>query len=780
MTALRLAVCLGVLAGAARMAAQNPPDPPPYPQALPTAALTASGLPDRRIATIMHNACDREKEFLQFRAEMLAGNFDHQGEDLLSIVSSKMELGMGLRNADGTAGPNSCTARLSHADLAPFSLAVRSQIYPWDCEDPARASATELVMNLTSACLLRQVNESVLAMRKVGDMGTTGLVCLGSLNFGSQGEYDVTLRELVRLLYLAKTHGRGRPLAQATLDHMYKNLLAARGRASDDTYPMLTNCSQPAGDELGTPEDAADRHEWYNEMAGDLGNIFDWLVSMFTRSSFWYFVGRPAIAVAPFLIVAGIDPTDLIVPPPFAEPRISETENHRLMIESSRFLTNADMIQRLKSEGYDHVDEMTADQNTVREWLLKKLQDIVKNDFREFNARPYTRYSLGAILNLADFATAAGDPQVATAAQIVLDLSEAKFAAFSNRGRRVVPYRRRSEYDGYNSDADEISNLYHTVMGADDEVSRSFLLTNQTQLLPDQRPPWVAYQSMADVSTSTYSLPAPVMSTAVDRRQLTQMVRHTGVEMVFQSPAFTVTAGGIPTEPTATLFGKADDNDFGVAMPTTIMATIAGTNMKDLFRFESVGTGKQRRGNLCVAQGFACGIAPIMSDAFPADCGDSEPTASGRLQFVSSQKCASHAAERPAFFLAARVDNCTGSFCEARHQWGVMDIVEAPEDPAGTAYETFKTQRRGELSAIRPDAQGRAAYTSAAGQHLDFALGDAMSSVTAVGGVAVPAWSTTGDVLQSDGRGNATIKGSGGTIVIDFTDWKNPQRRVLP
>lgn len=774
MTRFRLLTFLGALAGAARMTAQNPPDPLPYPQALPTTVDTAAHLQDRRNAAIMHNACLREKEYIQFRAEMLSGDFGHQGEELLSIVSSKMMLAMGLRNTNGAPGPNSCTAILSNADVAPYSLAVRSQIYPWSCEDFTRPNPTAHVMSLTSACLLKQVNDSVLAMHKSGDMGTTGLVCVGSLSFGSEGEYDVTLRELVRLLYLAKTHGRSRPLEQNTLDYMYKNLLAARGKVSDDSYPVLTNCSEPAGDELGTPEETADRHEWYNQMADDLGDVFDWLVSIVTRSAVWYFVGRPAIAAAPFLIVAGIDPTDLIVPPPLAEPRISETENHRLMIESSRFLTNADMINTLKLEGYEHVDEMTADQNTVREWLLKKLQDIVKNDFREFNARPYTRYSLGAILNLADFGAIAKDEQVATAAQIVLDLSEAKFAAFANRGRRVVPYRRRSEYDGYNSEPEETSNLYHTVKGADDEVARSFLLTNQTQLFADQRPPWEAYQSMADVSTSSYSPPAPVMSTAVERRYLTQMVRHTGVEVVYQSPAFTVTAGGIPTEPTATMFGIADDNDFGVAMPTTIMPTIAGTKMKDLFRFEGFGIGRWRKGNLCVAQGFACGIAPKMSDAF-SDCENSEATATGTLRFVSSQKCRSHVTHRPAFFLAALVVNCTGSFCDARRQWGVMDIVEAPEDPTGSAYETFKGQRRAAVNAIHPDARGSATYASAAGRSLDFTVGDEMSSIT-----AVPAWSTTGDVVESDGQGHATIKGPGGAIVIDFTDWRNPQRRVLP
>ena len=79
----------------------------------------------------------------------------------------------------------------------------------------------------------------------------------------------------------------------------------------------------------------------------------------------------------------------------------------------------------------------------MRDWLIRRLQDIAANDFQEYNSRPYSRYSLNAVLNLCDFAKGAGDDDLALAARIVLDLSAAKFAATSNRGRRIVPFRRR-------------------------------------------------------------------------------------------------------------------------------------------------------------------------------------------------------------------------------------------------------------------------------------------------------------------------------------------------
>ena len=162
-----------------------------------------------------------------------------------------------------------------------------------------------------------------------------------------------------------------------------------------------------------------------------LGDLFEWLAKTYVEYSLLSGVG--GLAVMPFLLIS-----DAADAPPL-DLRIPESENHRLMIETSRYLTNADIIARLEAEGYDHVDDVRHDQGEVHDWLLHRLQDIAARDFQEYNARPYTRYSLNAVLNLHDFAAVKGDKVLADAARIVLDLSEAKFAATSNRGRRIVP-----------------------------------------------------------------------------------------------------------------------------------------------------------------------------------------------------------------------------------------------------------------------------------------------------------------------------------------------------
>jgi hypothetical protein len=759
-----------------------------YPSASATAADAQAGFDERARAVIAFNACGREAQYAALRAEFAAGNFDHQGEDMGSILIAKaafvranpagapapeggpaVHLGVGH-----TAG---CVGRLNSADVGTVTDCVQVIGLTDSPDDPVH----DVVV--TPECMIRQINEAVLAMKKTKVLGSSDLPCIEDFSGKSHGEFDIDVRELVRLLYIAGPVGRQPSLlAPATIDHLYAELLATRGPPSDGSYSVFGSCAEPAGDDLGSPEDTADRHAWYNEVADAIGDAFEWLRTLFFKSVVYAVAAPPTLVAAPFLIAAGIDPTDLITPLPFADIRVPETENHRLMIESSKYLVNADIIARLDQEGYDRVDEVREDQAKVRDWLLRRLQDIAAHDFREYNARPYTRYSLNAILNLYDFAAEHGDPQLKTAAQIVLDLSAAKFAATSNRGRRVPPFRRRSEHDGYGDDfapSTDPANFYTCVEGCDHEVARAMILSNQTQLLPDARAPDAAMPLLVYAATSPYRIPAPALSNAVDRRPMMQTIRHAGVERVFQRPAFTITAGGVPTEATATVLGVSDSSDKGVAAPTTIIATVAGLRLADAFRFDGVGIHEKRSANTCVADGFACGIQPVLSAAFRA-CTEGTISGDDEIWFVSSPKCFPN--QGPGFFLATRFVACPDTFCAHGRRWGVMDIAETreltPEAAAGT-FERFRQERTAALRAIRPDESGNARYTTASGLRIDFTLAESAPTVTRVDGSPPPPWTTAGDAIDADGAGRATLKGPGGPVAIDFSDWANP-RRSLP
>lgn len=778
----------------------------------PTAAAAAAQFDERARAVIEMNACGREDDYLRIRTEMAAGNFDSQGEGLTHILVAKLAY---IRSQSPTHNSIPCDGKMfrprtnkpdgkpfdSYEDFETADSLLRAA-GPTACAketggekqelqtEQGTVEGTLISLRVDPECMSRQVNEAILAMRKTTQMGSEGLPChYPELSMG-KGDFDVTVRELIRILYLSgqKIGWReGGILAPSTIDYMYTNLLAARGALSDDSYSARSGCDEPAGDDLGSPEDTADRHDWYRELGDELGDVFGWLWHLFIDG-----MSPAQLVLVPFVLAAGGDfPAGVVLPADVFLPRIPETENHRLMIETSRYLTNADMIARLEAEGYDHVDELRFEQFGVRVWLYMRLQDIAAHDFQEYNSRPYTRYSLNAVLNLHDFAAVTGDTKLATAAHIVLDLSEAKFAATSNRGRRIVPFRRLSDGDG-----DEGWYLYESFSGADHEVTRAMLLSGQTQLLdgfrvtppPDPADPitkrnrviHAALAEMVNAATSEYRLPPPVLATAVERRTFEQTVQHAGVERVLQSPAFTISAGGVRTGPTTPVFGYGRPKDRGVAMPTVIIPTVAGAYMKDLFRFDGIGSHHDRTANTCVAPGFACGIQPKLSEAFLV-CTKRHLGATGGNFFVSSAECLP-ADPGPHFYLAARIDDCPDAFC----QWGVMEIVEATPPPPNKdgkrepdpAFTQFQVDREAALNTLTLDEKGNGTYVTATGHRIDFNLvNEGQPSIVAIDGVPPPDWVTAGDAIDGvDGQGRATLEGPGGPIHLDFSDWSNPTR----
>ena len=106
---------------------------------------------------------------------------------------------------------------------------------------------------------------------------------------------------------------------------------------------------------------------------------------------------------------------------------VIESENHILLQETARYLSNS----------------MRGAPNAAnRDWLVRFLQQIVRRDFYEFNALPYSRYQLKALFALYDYAR---DDSVHRAAEGALDWLFAKQALSANLDRDQRPYRRRPD-----------------------------------------------------------------------------------------------------------------------------------------------------------------------------------------------------------------------------------------------------------------------------------------------------------------------------------------------
>ena len=440
---VRIMFRAAVTALVALMLVMSPGDPKaqpiPFPAPLEPATdanAAETAFQARAKAIILFNACGLEQEYSNIRLAMQHGAFKGEGEDLIGIIIAKIAFLTDPRFADQPCEHELRVPRpldpVTNVPIEPFPQEFTNTVLgafldpstPTNCSFPTSSVSVtdkDLVVTFRSDrdCLKAQVNEGLRSIVKTTQLGSDGLFCLTG-EFLPTGDFDVVVRDAVRALYMG-TMQRREVRDQETVDYLYEHVLAARGGLSPATYSQIADCNEPAGDELGSPEDFADREYWYNELLDGIGDFLKWLVSFPVKVAVGTAVTVTGLTIAPFLALAGENPIDFIV----ADVEVGETENHRLMIEGSKFLTNAAIIRELERIDHDNVDEIRDKQKEVRDWLLMTMRDIVISDFQEYNSRPYTRYSLNAILNLYDFAN---DDQIRTAARSVLDFSAAKFA----------------------------------------------------------------------------------------------------------------------------------------------------------------------------------------------------------------------------------------------------------------------------------------------------------------------------------------------------------------
>ena len=287
----------------------------------------------------------------------------------------------------------------------------------------------------------------------------------------------------------------------------------------------------------------------------------------------------------------------LLAPLTFLDIDTPETENHLLMIESSRYLFN--QLRADKNPGDVTFDNT---ENKLRKWILNYMQRVTKHDFLEFNSRPYQRMSLHALLNLYEFAL---DDDIMTAAQILLDYTMLKFALSSNRCRRVAPFRRHQHAITHQANS---TNYLYAAEG--DQVNGFFLAYVGWQdagLKPGPLPPPHDF-AMLLAATSTYRPPPAAYELALVHNSPPALqifyqgarpklpasgddTPEAGLEIYYRSPSFLLSAGGSFLN---SGYGK-DDNGLGGklaweetsrAQATTLIPTKIDTGFHDLIRFE--------------------------------------------------------------------------------------------------------------------------------------------------------------------------------------------------
>jgi hypothetical protein len=501
---------------------------------------------------------------------------------------------------------------------------------------------------------------------------------------------------------------------------------------------------------------------------------------------------------------------------------IPETENHRLMTQAAKYLTNQLYYQKSVSEGspdhhnFDNNRNGEGHNPPMVDVILEMLHACLTRDFIEYNARPYQSYTMTALLNLASYAY---DDRVKLAARMVLDYISAKVAVSSINLRRSSPFRRRNEDEHWGPaisggflgsllvfqkpNASPNKDPY----GPDPQTAFFSMLTGNTGILfseadplPGGAPKGFAPDSftwgMVHAALSDYRVPPSIHDlffSGSPNRRFYQAFRHSSFELYASSPSYLISAGGIPTDYAyrASAFSglahiKGDEADLGVALPTTFIpdSTSAGASgnaitLDHMIQFGKVGTGADSGiVHLCVAPDFACGGPIHVPDEFERD-----PKRDGNWTFVNRGSDGA----KPGYYLAIfRVRNAQGE------DWGFLEAYDTWLNGGLSRFNFLEFQqavKRANPSMQLQFGEGQVnTYITQSGQHIQFKLNKNSSivSTTADHGLAtVPFSFAHGDIVESEGSpGVGSVIGSGlihisnptlGTqITLDMHDFGAP------
>jgi hypothetical protein len=486
---------------------------------------------------------------------------------------------------------------------------------------------------------------------------------------------------------------------------------------------------------------------------------------------------------------------------------IPETENHLLMIETARYLTNQLLYQRTHDPKFDNRRNGKGDDpQATAVWLLDHLRGYLMHDFDEYNAHNYQDMIMMALENLASYAY---DGDVRLAARMVLDYISAKVAVSSNDLRRAAPFRRRNEVEHWGPPIPgfgktlflrsplllpkaDYADLPNQVFEPEPQGTWYAQFAGNTLLLGGSAPGSPGHGNfgfaMLFAGTHDYRVPDSVLDLFIERahRRFYQRFRHVHIlrdkgysepvaELYAASPSYLITAGGHPT--VYCYFGhvgpiySGKTADFGGAMPTTFMPTVDAAGQPDDLTLESMvqlGCYSDYATNndptpyhLGVAPDFACGgllyIPPKLQR-------DPATRTQGPWTFVNK----GHRGEqRPGYYLAIyHQGSC--SFLEAYDTW---------LHPDGLSFDQFTAAILHRYGAFRCNDVGENSYVTQSGRAIRFTI-TPNSDIISVDGHAPSGAFLSGDVLSDDGTGKTTIANpaTGQRILLDMTDRYHPRR----
>ena len=280
-----------------------------------------------------------------------------------------------------------------------------------------------------------------------------------------------------------------------------------------------------------------------------------------------------------------------------AHKNIGETENHILMMLTTRYLTNQLLFQRDHDEAHDNRRNDGEDFPSTLSLVLDLLKRILRGDFSEYNAKTYQAETRWALLNLCSYSY---DHEVRLAARMVLDYLSAKVAVSSNDLRRLLPFRRRNEGANSAHGGDGFMKVSLIAEEGADPMSGYFAVQAgnlRSTVVKQPGQPSVhgipgAQNDLALEVLTDYRLPPSIHDLLVNdgHRRFFQRLHRTprdevggarnadNMEIHASSPSYLITAGGGPAgyaiDPRfAGIVIGDQDKQLGVAVTTSFIPT---------------------------------------------------------------------------------------------------------------------------------------------------------------------------------------------------------------
>lgn len=265
-----------------------------------------------------------------------------------------------------------------------------------------------------------------------------------------------------------------------------------------------------------------------------------------------------------------------------------ETENHILMGETSRYLKN----QWLQEHG-DTSRLSDNQRNGLNNWWMACLNQKLERGFFEFNADPYSGYSLTALLT---FHTFCHNKEVKEKCGEVLNDVFTRYAYGSLQLRRYPPFRRRMERASreYFS-SDPITSIVQALLSKD---------KNHFSVAPSKE----HYHHALMAMLSDYQLSDTTID-LLDGKKADYFVKtghgyHSCPEIYSGNADYLLSAGGAQR-------GKISQIS---ARPIVLFLNDSATELKQCFHIP--GKGKMKRWNMSgVYKQFACGNHPVVIPA---------------------------------------------------------------------------------------------------------------------------------------------------------------------